>query len=110
MNMLPLTKAPRFPNIGLTSTPGAEGTSDVNLSRSPSVGFGTCIAPSLAASAGSAIATSRGVGQDGDAVADHGSGRELEALGVVGIREESLPGAEHDRKQHQAQLVDGADL
>src|SRR5207244_13049310 len=40
MNMLPFTKAPRFPNMGLTSTRGSSGTSDWKRSLSSSVGFG----------------------------------------------------------------------
>ena len=39
MNMLPSTNAPRLPNIGLTSTPGAFGTRAVKRSRSASVGL-----------------------------------------------------------------------
>src|SRR4029079_4621178 len=55
MNMLPFTKPPRLPNIGLTSTPGASGTSDRKRALSASVGFGTCISipPSPAALASS---------------------------------------------------------
>src|SRR5262245_37826958 len=40
MNMLPFTNAPRFPNIGFTSTPGAVGTNDSNRVLSASLGFG----------------------------------------------------------------------
>src|ERR1700690_1088057 len=43
MNMLPFTNAPRFPNIGLTSTRGSAGTSAWKRSLSESVGFGICI-------------------------------------------------------------------
>src|SRR5215831_7562013 len=45
MNMLPLTKAPRLPNIGLISTCGASGTRPVKRSRSASVGFGIFMRP-----------------------------------------------------------------
>src|SRR5438309_6006398 len=52
MNMLPFTKPPRFPNIGLTSTRGSSGTSDRKNSLSSSVGLGIFIgAPPVFASA-----------------------------------------------------------
>src|SRR5262245_50706669 len=38
--MFPFTNAPRLPNIGLTSTPGASGTRPTKRSRSASVGLG----------------------------------------------------------------------
>jgi hypothetical protein len=44
MNMLPFTKAPRLPNMGLTSTRGSAGTSDRKRSLSVSVGLGICMA------------------------------------------------------------------
>src|SRR6185437_4431286 len=47
MNMLPCTNAPRFPNIGLTSTSGASGTRPLKRSRSASVGLGICIGSHL---------------------------------------------------------------
>src|SRR5215218_4220088 len=47
MNMLPFTKAPRLPNIGLTSTPAACGASAWKRARSWSVGLGICTASPL---------------------------------------------------------------
>src|SRR5262245_59079232 len=49
MNMLPFTKAPRLPNIGLASTPTASGTSSVNRARSASEGLGIFTATSVPA-------------------------------------------------------------
>lgn len=46
-NMLPFTNAPRLPNIGFTTTAGSPGISARNLSLSCSVGFGTCIQPTV---------------------------------------------------------------
>ena len=41
--MLPLTNAPRLPNIGFSSTRGSSGTIERRKSLSCSVGFGICI-------------------------------------------------------------------
>src|SRR3954471_18113563 len=45
-NMLPLTNAPRLPNIGLTTTPGWSGTTRRNRSFSSSVALGISMASS----------------------------------------------------------------
>src|SRR6266536_2450696 len=65
MNMLPFTKAPRLPNIGLTSTPRASGTRLVKRSRSASVGFGIFISIPLSGSEGGDAAIGPATRQDG---------------------------------------------
>src|SRR4051794_19393390 len=44
-NMFPCTKAPRLPNIGLTSTRGSSGTRARKRSRSSALGLGICMRP-----------------------------------------------------------------
>src|SRR5690348_1593251 len=46
-NMLPCTNAPRLPNIGLTSTAGSSGTTDLKYSLSASLGLGISMVRSL---------------------------------------------------------------
>src|SRR5215472_6980875 len=42
-NMFPCTNAPRLPNIGLTSTDGSSGSTDLKNALSVSLGFGISI-------------------------------------------------------------------
>src|ERR1700722_5652302 len=46
-NMLPCTKAPRLPNIGLISTSGAAGNSELKEAFAPCDGFGICMPASV---------------------------------------------------------------
>ena len=59
--MLPFTNAPRLPNIGLTSTPGASRTIARKRALSSSLCFGICISPSNRPGVGPATST-RGLG------------------------------------------------
>src|SRR6266540_3277489 len=73
-NMLPLTKAALFPNIGRVCTPGASGTRESNQPRLASSGFGIfMLMPERIAAADRAKASGSRSGQ-----ADDGTGQRPE--------------------------------
>src|SRR5919204_2085199 len=73
--------------------------------RSP-VGRATAAPPGSGWSARSRVSAGRLVDEDGDAVADDLRVDEAQALLVARVAEEPLPIPEHDREDHQPELVD----